>query len=87
MALWRASTPHNWESAAPLLGALEGYLSWIICHVAEYPAEHVQLSEGEAKKKLRTFNSLIYIYIPEPPIGTQKCVPFVFRPFAKNVLV
>ena len=63
MALWRASTPHNWKSAAQLLGAMEGYLSWIICHVREYPAERVQLSEGEAKKKLRTFNSLIYIYI------------------------
>ena len=54
MALWRTSTPHNWKSAAQLLGAMEGYLSWIICHVREYPAELawcVNLSEGKAKKK------------------------------------
>ena len=66
MALWRASTPHNWKSAAQLLGAMEGYLSWIICHVREYPAERVQLSEGEAKKKtahIQQFDIyILYIY-------------------------
>ena len=28
-----------------------------------------------------------YIYISEPPIGTQKCVPFFFCPISKNVPV
>ena len=40
MALWRANraTPPSGNLQASLLGGMEGYLSWIICHVGVYPA-------------------------------------------------
>ena len=81
------SGDRNWVSTKDAVEH-EGLQSELLQILLEPLSVSLSLSFGSHHPRKKTSRLLyIYIYIPEPPIGTQKCVPFFFCPISKNVPV